>query len=114
MFIDNTPIFIQLSERISDDIIDNKIKENERIPSVRELALQYEVNVNTAMKAIERLANNNIVYNKRGMGYYVSSGAKQEILNTRKQYFFNNFLTILKKNMQQLSLTIDDIKEKIK
>ncbi|MDO5759640.1 MAG: GntR family transcriptional regulator [Bacteroidota bacterium] len=113
MFIDNTPIFIQLSERLADDIIEDKIKEEDRIPSVRELAGHYEVNINTAMKAIERLASNKIIYNKRGMGYYVSPGAKQAVMEIRKKDFFDNFLPFLSKTMKQLSLTIEDIKDRI-
>lgn len=113
MFIDNTPIFIQLSERLADDIIEDKIQEDDRIPSVRELAGHYEVNANTAMKAIERLADNNIIYNKRGMGYFVSQGAKQKIVEIRKKDFFDNFLPFLKKNMTQLHLTFEDLKERM-
>ncbi len=113
MFIDNTPIFIKLSERLADDIIEDKIKEDDRIPSVRELAGHYEVNVNTAMKAIERLADNDIIYNKRGMGYFVCQGAKQKIVETRRKDFFDNFLPFLKKNMTQLSLTFEDLEERM-
>ncbi|MBQ9253403.1 MAG: GntR family transcriptional regulator [Bacteroidales bacterium] len=111
MLRDNTPIFIQLADTIADDIISEKFSEQERIPSVREIAAQYEVNVNTAMKAIERLSNNNIIYNKRGMGYFVNKGAKDEIMKTRRQDFFDNFLPLLYKNMKQLGISFEEIKQ---
>lgn len=114
MLKDNTPIFIQLADKIADDILEGTFKEDERIPSVREFAAQYEVNVNTALKTIERLSINNIIYNKRGMGYFVSKGAKEEIAKIRKQDFFDNFLPLLKKNMQQLNISIEEISTKLK
>lgn len=114
MLKDNIPIFIQLADKIADDILEGIFKEDERIPSVRELAAQYEVNVNTALKTIERLSINNIIYNKRGMGYFVNKGAKDEISKIRKQDFFNNFLPLLKKNMQQLNISIEEISTKLK
>lgn len=113
MLKDNTPIFIQLADKIADDILSGRVNADERISSIRELAAQYEVNVNTAAKAIERLSSSNIIYNKRGMGYYVNKGAKEEISNIRKQDFFDSFLPLLKKNMEQLNISFEEIKQKL-
>ncbi|MBR1769097.1 MAG: GntR family transcriptional regulator [Bacteroidales bacterium] len=113
MFSDTKPIFIQLADKLSDDIISGKFEQDMRIPSVRELAAQYEINVNTAMKSIERLSSDNIIYNKRGMGYYVRQGAKEEIINRRRSDFFNKFLPLLQKNMRELNISFGELQEKL-
>lgn len=109
MTADNKPIYLQLADKLCDDILGGIIAENERIPSVREIASHYEVNVNTAMKTIETLSGDKIIYNKRGMGYFVLNGAKQTILQRRRHFFINDFLPYLFKNMRQLNIGMEEI-----
>ena len=112
MIIDKTkPIYIQLADDIMDAILDKKIVEDDRILSVRDLAAKYEININTGMKAIELLNRNNIIYNKRGMGYFVSKGAFEKIKKVRKYDFFNSVIPNIKKQMQQLNITTQQLIE---
>ena len=67
-FKDANPIYLQIAERISEEILAGKFSSNERIPSVREYSALLEVNINTAVKAYDYLSNQGVIYNKRGMG----------------------------------------------
>ena len=79
IFSNDKAIYVQIAERLSDEILAGKYKEDERIPSVREYAVLLEVNANTTVKAYDLLATDEIIYNKRGLGYFVSAGAKKQI-----------------------------------
>lgn len=88
----NQSIFIQIAERICDRVLSGNYKADSRIPSVRELAVEMEVNPNTVMRSFERLQANEIIYNKRGIGYFVASDAEQKsvrcaITSSWKRYF---------------------------
>ena len=69
-----------------------------------------EVNTNTAVKAYEQLAREEIIYNKRGLGYFVTPGARKQILKVRKQEFMKERLPELFRQMQLLGITLEDVK----
>ncbi len=77
IFTNDKAIYIQMADRLCDEILAGKYKDDDRIPSVREYAVLLEVNTNTAVKAYEQLAREEIIYNKRGLGYFVTPGAKK-------------------------------------
>ena len=81
-----------MADRLCDEIIAGLYKADDRIPSVREYAVTLEVNTNTAVKAYELLAREEIIYNKRGLGYFVSPDAQKQILTQRKKEFMNEML----------------------
>ncbi len=105
------PIFQQLAFKICDDILEQKFQTDGRIPSVRDLAADCEVNPNTVMKSYEWLTNKGIIYNKRGLGYFVSSNAVSLILQLRRQQFTEQYLPVLFRAMNQLSISMEDISE---
>ena len=109
MFTNDKPIFQQMADRLSDEILACVYQDDDRIPSVREYAVTLEVNTNTAVKAYEQLARENIIYNKRGMGYYVTPGAREQILKERRQAFLEQQLPELLRQMRLLGLGIEDI-----
>ena len=86
----------------------------DRLPSVREYSVLLQVNTNTAVKAYEQLAREEIIYNKRGLGYFVTKGAKKQILKARKQEFMKERLPELFRQMALLDITIDDVAEAYK
>lgn len=108
-YTNNQSIFIQIAERISDRILDGSYKANERIPSVRELAVEMQVNPNTVMRSFERLQTHEIIYNKRGIGYFVSSGADEMIRRMRHNVFVEEVLPALFKEMQLLDVGLDEL-----
>lgn len=114
IFTNDKAIFIQMADRLCDEILAGKYKDDDRIPSVREYAVMLEVNANTAVKAYDELSRANIIYNKRGLGYFVTPGAKKQILKERKQEFMKERLPELFRQMQLLDITIDDVAEAFK
>ena len=109
IFTNDKAIYIQMADRLCDEILAGKYKDDDRIPSVREYSVLLEVNTNTAVKAYDELARANIIYNKRGLGYFVTPGAKKQILKERKQEFMKQRLPELFRQMQLLDITIDDV-----
>ena len=109
MFNNDKPIFQQMAERLCDEILAQTYQDDERIPSVREYAVMLEVNTNTAVKAYEQLSRENIIYNKRGLGYYVTPGARERILKERRKVFLEQQLPELFRQMNLLGLGIEDV-----
>lgn len=86
-FKENKAIYLQIADRICDEIVLGRYHEDERIPSVREYAATVEVNNNTAMRAFDYLQTRGIIYNKRGIGYFVAPDARQVIDSLRRETF---------------------------
>ena len=114
IFTNDKAIYIQMADRLCDEILSGVYKDDDRIPSVREYAVLLEVNTNTAVKAYEQLAREEIIYNKRGLGYFVTKGARKQILKVRKQEFMKERLPELFRQMNLLDITIDDVAEAYK
>ena len=110
-FSNDKPIYIQMSDRLCDEILSGVYQDDDRIPSVREYAVLLEVNTNTAVKAYDELSRANIIYNKRGLGYFVTPGAKKQILKERKREFMKERLPELFRQMQLLGITLEDVKD---
>ena len=75
-FENNKAIYEQMADRLCDEIIAGTYKADDRIPSVREYAVMLQVNTNTAVKAYELLSREEIIYNRRGLGYFVAPNAR--------------------------------------
>ncbi|WP_028896886.1 GntR family transcriptional regulator [Prevotella sp. HUN102] len=108
-FNNNKAIYEQMADRLCDEIIAGTYKADDRIPSVREYAVMLEVNTNTAVKAYELLAREEIIYNKRGLGYFVSPDAKKNILSQRKKEFMHDMLPELFRQMRLLDIEIEEV-----
>ena len=111
IFTNDKAIYLQMADRLCDEILSGAYKDDDRIPSVREYAVLLEVNTNTAVKAYDELSRANIIYNKRGLGYFVTPGAKKQILKERKQEFMKQRLPELFRQMQLLGITLEDVKD---
>ena len=108
-FSNDKAIYMQMADRLCDEILSGTYKDDDRIPSVREYAVLLEVNTNTAMKAYDELSRANIIYIKRGLGYFVTKGAKEQILKERRQIFLKERLPELFRQMSLLDITISDV-----
>ena len=86
-FNNNNPIYIQIYDWICDEILHTRLKEGERIQSVRELGAEIGVNPNTIMRTYEKLTTDNIIFNKRGIGYFIYDDAREKIISVQKEYF---------------------------
>lgn len=110
-FIDGQPIFIQIAERLSDEILAGIYLADSRVPGVRDYSVLLEVNVNTTVKAYDLLAQRGVLYSKRGLGYFVAPEAQQIILNNRRHYFFETELPRIAQKMQQLGISTETLTE---
>jgi len=112
MIFDNSKaIYVQIADRLCDEILAGKYPDDGRIPSVREYAVLLEVNINTAVKSYDVLATKGIIYNKRGLGYFVTPGAGETIRNTRKKDFMEQKLPNLFRSMRLLGISMEEVKE---
>ncbi|MDR1201138.1 MAG: GntR family transcriptional regulator [Tannerellaceae bacterium] len=105
----NLSIFIQIADRICDRVLSGEYLPDVRIPSVRELSVEMEVNPNTVMRSFEWLQKHEIIYNKRGLGYFVSSDARKKISVTRHRTFVDEILPAVFKEMVLLNIGIDEL-----
>ncbi len=111
-FKTNKPIYLQIVDFCFQKMLINEWAEEERIPSVRELGATLQVNPNTAMRAFEYMQVENIIYSKRGMGYYVAEGARKLILNLQRKEFFEDILPETFKAMELLDISISEVVER--
>lgn len=111
-FNNTQAIYLQIADYVCDKIQLNVWPEDEKIPSVRELAVMLEVNPNTVMRSYEYLQNQEIIYTKRGMGYFAQANAAKKILKTRQEQFMNEELPLLFKKMQLLNIPVNDLQAK--
>ncbi len=102
-------IYLQIAEYVCEKILLKIWTTDKKIPSVRELAVELEVNPNTVMRTYEFLQNHKIIYNKRGIGFFVENEAISKILSFRKQEFIENELPVFLKNVYLLNIDIQDI-----
>ena len=110
-FENNKAIYEQMADRLCDEIIAGTYKADDRIPSVREYAVMLQVNTNTAVKAYELLSREEIIYNRRGLGYFVSAGAREQIITVRRNSFLTQSLPSVFREMKLLGITIEDIRK---
>ena len=109
IFNNDKAIFLQMADRLCDEILAGTYKDDDRIPSVRDYAVLLQVNTNTAVKAYEELAREGIIYNRRGLGYFVMPGAREKILSTRREAFLNNTLPELFRQMELLGIDAEEV-----
>ena len=110
-FKESTPIYLQIANRICNEILTGKFPENERIPSVREYAASLEVNANTVVRSYDYLQGNEVIFNRRGIGYFVSPGAVSRILQIRRNLFMTTQLEEFFKEIDVLKISISEIVE---
>lgn len=108
-FNNDKPIYLQLSEGLEDAILAGAYEEETQIPSTTEISITYKINPATALKGINLLVDNGIVYKKRGLGMFVSTGAKEKILDQRKVAFFESYIKTLVSEAKKLSITKQEI-----
>lgn len=112
-FSEEKSIYLQISEMIETDILRGVLMEEERVPSTNELAKLYLINPATAAKGINILVDNGILYKKRGIGMFVSTGAKEKILESRKNSFFDKYIKTLIEEASKLGITKEELMEMI-
>ena len=103
------PIFLQIADTICDRILSGQLKGDERIPSVREYGAEIGVNPNTVMRSFDYLQQEEIIYQHRGVGYFVSPDAKEKILAEQRREFLEKELPYIRQRMKTLGISIDEL-----
>ncbi len=107
--VDEKPIFIQIAEGIEDGILTGAFPEESQIPSITEFSVNYKINPATALKGINLLVDENIIFKKRGVGMFVSKGAVVQLKKKRQEQFYDNYISKLIEEAKRLEISGDDI-----
>lgn len=109
-FSKHKAIFLQIADLLSDSILNGKWAEEDRMPSIREMAVAMEVNPNTVIRTYTYLQEKEIIHNRRGLGYFVSPAAKEKIIQIKRERFITVELPNLVATMKLLGIEFEDLK----
>lgn len=102
-------IYLQISDNLCHQILEGQLQPGDRVPSVRDLAAEYEVNRNTVMRTYTHLQEAGIFDNKRGIGFFISDDALALVRSNEKNFFFNQDLPDFIKKVKLLKLNSSDL-----
>jgi GntR family transcriptional regulator len=108
-FHENRPIYMQIVDYVCDEILSGDWTAENRIPSVREMAAQIEVNPNTAMRAYHYLQERGVLEQKRGVGYFASEDAQEQVLDLKRREFLEEDLPRFVQKMERLGYRFQDL-----
>jgi GntR family transcriptional regulator len=108
-FGNSNAIYLQIADQLCENILLKKWKPGDRIPSVREMAVSIEVNPNTVMRTYTYLQDKGIIFNKRGIGFYVTDEGYEKTRELRTEDFLNHELPKVFKAMGLLNLSMNDV-----
>lgn len=111
---DSRPIFMQIADKIEDDIIEARLPEETQVPSTNQFAAFYQINPATAAKGVNLLVDQGILYKKRGIGMFVASGARELLMEKRKTEFYEQYVVAMVKEAAKLGITKDQLSEMIR
>ncbi|GIP35404.1 GntR family transcriptional regulator [Paenibacillus sp. J2TS4] len=111
---DSRPIFVQIAERIEDDIIEGRLSEESQVPSTNQFASFYQINPATAAKGVNLLVEQHILYKKRGIGMFVAAGARENLMEKRKEQFYEQYVVTMIREAEKLGITVDQLSEMIR
>ena len=108
------PIYLQIADRLMEQVLSAQLKADDRMPSVRDVAAQMGVNPNTVVRTYDYLQQEEIIFNRRGVGYFVADGAREHVLTLQRREFLDEELPYIRQRMKTLGigineLTLDDV-----
>ena len=109
-FDSERPIFQQIADGLEDAILSGVFPEGSQIPSITEFSVTYKINPATALKGINLLVDENIVYKKRGLGMFVTEGAAEKLRQKRKESFYENFIKAMVEEAKRLEISREELK----
>lgn len=108
-FNPNKSIYLQICDSICEKVLSGELKDQDRIQSVREFGAEIGVNPNTVARSYEKLTDDGIIYNKRGIGYFICDGAREQVLAEQKQEFLEVEWPAFKKKLELLGISISEL-----
>ena len=109
-FKENQAIYLQIANRFFENILQKKWDSGDKIPSIRDMAVEFEVNPNTTMRTFNYLQDKGIIYNKRGIGYFLAEDGFEKTIAIKREQFLEEELPVFFKSMQLLGIKLDDLK----
>lgn len=107
------PIYEQIKDWLADQIIDETLVENDKVPSTNDIVTYFKVNHITVSKGVTQLVEEGVLYKKRGVGMFVAEGARSKLLQARKEDFVEEYLKPMLDEAKKLDLTERDIQKLI-
>lgn len=108
------PIFLQIAQQLENAILSGGLEEDMQAPSTTEISLSFKINPATALKGVNKLADDGILYKKRGLGMFVAHGAREMILKKRKQQFYEKYVIPLLSEAEKLAISKEELNEMLK
>jgi len=112
-FSPQKPLFQSIAEWLEDAILSDIFKEGEQVPSITEISVQYNLNPATALKGVNILVDNGLIYKKRGMGMFVSEGAHAKLMQRRQEQFYTDYIEPLIHEARRLKINKNDLQSMI-
>lgn len=106
---DNAPIYRQLKDRVIGMMLDGALKAGDPLPSVRQIAAEYQLNPITVSKAYQELVDDNLVEKRRGIGMYVTEGASEKLLASERERFLREEWPAMLERIRQLGLSLEQL-----
>ena len=111
---EDKPIYLQVREQIEDQIINKQLQAGDQAPSTNQLVNFYKINHATVSKGINQLVEEEILFKKRGIGMFVAEGAREQLLEKRRQMFVEDYIVTLVQEAKKLEITEEEILKFIK
>lgn len=106
---DTTPIYLQLKERVVAMMLDGVLKPGDALPSVRQVAADFQLNPITVSRAYQELVDESLVEKRRGLGMYVNEGAPQKLLASERERFLREEWPLVVERIQRLGLRMEEL-----
>jgi DNA-binding transcriptional regulator YhcF (GntR family) len=103
------PIFVQIAERIEEDILAGRLTEEEQVPSTNQFATLYQINPATAAKGVNLLVAQAILYKKRGVGMFVATGSRERLMEKRRERFFEHYVVAMVREATRLGIEEEQV-----
>jgi len=103
------PIYLQIAERLMEQVLAGQLTADDRVPSVRDVATQMGVNPNTVMRTFDYLQGEAIIFNRRGVGYFVANDARDRIMALQRKEFLEEELPVIRQKMQLLGIGVEEL-----
>ena len=103
------PIYLQIADHLSEQVLQGQLTADDRIPSVRDVAASMGVNPNTVVRTFDYLQQEEIIYQRRGVGYFVAPDAKERVLAHQRREFLEEDLPLIKQKMRLLGISIEEL-----
>ncbi|HSY29801.1 MAG TPA: GntR family transcriptional regulator [Burkholderiaceae bacterium] len=111
---DNAPIYRQLKDRVVGMMLDGIIKSGEALPSVRQIAAEYQLNPITVSRAYQELADETLVEKRRGLGMYVIEGAREKLLASERERFIREEWPAILERINRLGMNLEQLLQSAK